>query len=591
MTPRELVLELWELYLTVLEFLVDFPKKLYKEWKKKNVYLRTAYGIIFCSLALGLLTSPLLFQQVKLWRAATLKEEAQSLRDREQLRLAYEKSRSASLLEPDSQETLEQTLDLADKLRHPNTTWWAEKVAKSKDYDPDSLAQVVEHSINFGQLGLGAKYLSIMRTRYPASLTSADMELELLLRQDKYEDAMSKSIKMVEGDSRSALAHRVYVEYGIGAQNEKLKNSAISTLKSELEQSDAVGLELAKLTLSLPRSARKDLPFTTLQLREIIIMHPEATKEDRIAANGLSAFIGDLPQKEAFEAIIAEYGPKEIPDALEVLSRYDIYYGRDQLITEDQVYLNGTYALAYLEWLILSENANLDKAEKMLDFDKERPLPINSAMRRFWQAMIAHERHDDKEFSVRLLQSLENSNANDWDYIHYLLVKHTEPRHQHAFYRELFGRPESPILAAERYLILTYQLGLENELGILLRQIQPERFSKRPELLNFTIYLQAINDKDLAYCRTRLERLIGEYPKNVTAYRTLAYVYAKCNEKEIAKSINAELPPPSDSLNPQQKLMYAYITGDTTFLPSESELPLKTERDLRNALAKESAAL
>ncbi|WP_309400617.1 hypothetical protein [Cerasicoccus maritimus] len=591
MTFREFIFEIWDIYLNILAYLVAIPRNWFKVWKKQNLFLRIVYALVFSLTAITVLASPALFQFAKQWRAKTLRAEASSLVEREQINLAYEKARSAALLEPNKQEGLEQTLDLADQLHHPHTIWWAEKLAQSKGYDSESLASIVSHSIDYGQLGLGSKYLSMMRTRYPESQTSADMELELLMRQDRREDAISMSLKMLERDSESPLAHRIFVEHGIYARDSDLHAVAISILQQQIQQTNTVGLELARLAMRLPPAIRKDLPYDTLQLRDIIMQNPEASQEDRVAATGLAAFMGALTQKEAFEAIVAEYEDEDMPTILETLSRYDIYYGRDKLISEEQVFIDSNYALAYLEWLVLSENADLDKAAELLSREQEGALPINSIKRRFWQALIAHERNDDKEFSVRLLQALDNSTASDWDYMHYLLVKHTEPKHQHAFYRELFGRPESPLLAAERYLILTYQLGLEEEMQILLRQINLERFNARPEALNFLLYLNALHNRDLNATRERLEKLIGQYPKNVSLYRTLAFVYAKSNEQAIAQAINAELPLPTENYDARQKLMHVYITRDSSKLPNPDDLPLKLERALLYKLKSETASL
>ncbi|WP_269540941.1 hypothetical protein [Cerasicoccus fimbriatus] len=591
MTLRELAGELWQGYLGLIAYLIIIPRNYLKWAKRKSAWLRYSMHAGIVGFILVMITSPLIIRQAKHWRANTLHQEASSLLEREQVQLAYEKSRTASLLEPDQKESLEQTLDIADRLRHPHTIWWAERVAHSRNFDSESLANIVEHSIDYGQLGIGNKYLSIMRSRYPESQSSADMELELLLRQERREDAISKSMRMVLNQSNSPLAHRVFVEHGMFAGDSELHQTALNILSQQIERKDGVGLELAKLGLRLPPEFRKNIPFDTRALRDIVVNHPLATSEDRIEANGLASFLGEISQKEAYEAILAEYEDDEIADALESLSRFDVYYGRNQLIPEEKIFTDSNYALSYIEWLVLAEDGNIPEAEALLTGEAERALPINNSQKRFWQAMIANVRGDEKEFSVRLLQSLENSTTSDWNYMHYLLVKHTESRHQHAFYRELFGRPESPLLSAERYLILSYQLGYEEELQILLRQIQPERFASRPDILSFLMYLNAIHQRNLTYTRQRLEKLIGQYPKSVPLYRNLAFVYAMSGERMLARSINSELPPISDESSIRDQLMCAYIMDDPSLLPELEELPLKIEQEMWRKLASERPAL
>ncbi|GHB91944.1 hypothetical protein ACFFOV_13720 [Cerasicoccus arenae] len=594
LTFREFLLESWRLYLAILGYIARLPQKFIKWWKKQKVWLRVLSGAFLVAASVGLVASPYLFHEAKLWRASKLHDQAKSLMETEQVKLAYEKSRVAAMLAPDVHENLEQTMNLANKLRHPHTVWWSERVARSKHYDSDSLVNIVEQSMSYGQLGTGARYLSVMRSRFPESTTLADVEIELLLRQELREQALLKAAKLVKEGSDSPLANRVFVELSLRTSDERLKQDARKQLSDGLEQQNDIGLEFCKLAQRLPPEEREKIDLGDRSIRKLILAHPSATRMDRIEANGFASFTGQISEEEAFKAIIAEYdlnNDDEVLNALNTLSRFEIYWGRDQLISETKIYSNPDYALAYLEWLILSEQADLDAATLLLSGEQEHPLPISEANRRFWQAMIANARQQEKEFSVRLLQSVENSATSDWDYMHSILVKHTSTEQQLAFYRELFGRPESPVIAAERYLTLAYALGKDQELKILLKQLQPERFENKPDALNFLLYLHAVQGRNLPETRTRLEKLIGQYPKAALFYRNLAFVYAMSDEFSLARSIDSEIPPPPQNAQPCIRLMHAYVSGDLSNLPTIDQLPTQGEKSLLQSMTIDKPAL
>lgn len=589
LTWKELTSEAWSLYLNVLAYFFNLPRRLYKRWKKQPVWLQAVSGLTTVILVATILATPVLIDRAKHWRAQTLGDQASELIQRDQLNLAYELSRSAALLAPDEDRYVEQAIDLADKLRHPHAVWWAERMAKRKDYDEASLSKIIEQSLEYNQLGTGARYVSVMRARYPESQNALDAELELLMRQNLLEQALVKAARFLTQGHESPMIHRVFVELALRCTDENVKAQAREILLNRIQDDNKVSLELLKLAQRLEPAEMERIDTDPLQLRDRIMQHPDATRLDRVEATGFAYFSGLLKDDEAFTSMTEEYDltkESELEEALEQLNRFGNYYGRTEIISEVRIFSDPKASLAYMEGLIFSSEANIEEAEQLLADDAAKPLPISATQRHFLQAMIASLRGDNQAYSLYILQSLDNSTPDDWDYMHPILLRHTDALQQHAFYRELFGRPESPILAAERYLMLTYQLGMEEELQILLKKLPVDRFAKRPESLNFLLYLNALHGKDLSATRGRLEQLVGEFPQAVLFYRNLAFVYARLGEFGLAQSLNREIPAPPDSANAYIRLAQAYINHDPLALPNIDELPTQSEQALwRNIMA------
>jgi len=587
LTLKQFLGELWDLYIGLIAYFINIPRRFYKRWKKQNAVIRaitafTTVAVVFC-----LITSPILIDMAKRWRATQLNLEAQQLKDREQLNLAYEKSRSAALLAPDEEDYIEQTIDLADELRHPHAVWWAERMARQREFDEESLNRIINQSIDFNQLGTGARYVSVLRARFPTSQSTKDAELELLMSQGMLEPSLIKAESLIDQGVESPLAYRIFTELALRTSDDKIKSKGRRLLRERLPNKDAIGLELLKLAQLLKQEELEKLELGEFNLRESIVNHPDATRDDRIEANGF-AFMSDLlDERSAYENITQEFNLEdeaELEEALATLSRFGNYYGRDQIISEVQINTDPQFALAYLEWLILSGDADLEEAKALMADDSDTPLPISQTKRRFWQAMVAIRQGNEEEFSLRILQALDNSSSQEWDYMHPILVLNTDEHQQHAFYRELFGRPESPIHAAERYLMLTYRLGLEEELQILLRQLPAERFANRADSMNFLLYLNAIHERNLPGVRSQLEQLIGEYPQAALFYRNLAFVYALLGERKFAMSIDREIAPPTEEDSPYIRLTYAYITQNSRYLPELKDLPTKREKEIWHSI-------
>ncbi|MEO0794547.1 MAG: hypothetical protein AAFX93_05280 [Verrucomicrobiota bacterium] len=591
---RENIAICWKLYLQLIAFVLSIPSRIYRSWKRLKPLERTVSAVALVAAVALLASSAFLWGSVKEWRSQQLISEAKELADQERKMQAYLKSRTAALLDPDEKGVLEETLKLANDVRTGETIWWSEKVAEKNNLDIESVTDVIDYSLDYRQFNKGAQYLAVLKNKFPESESIVDSELRMLREKGYHEQALAKAMESIDDGVDSPAVHQTYVELALTSSDPAIQTQAVNHLEKCLQRGDETAMLMARIALLLEPELVELAQLDYQKIYQLVSENPHADREDRVSSISRALLEGAITPEDAQTAIIAEFDlsdDKSYEEALSALSTCGIYEGRDDFIPKAYRKINPKLASAYIEGIVFSESPDLDRAEAIIDGKTDDQLALTETHRRFWRAIIANEREESERFQVYLLQSLEKSTIEDWDYMHVLLMKHVNPEQRLAFYREIYGRGDAPRIASSHYLTNCYFLGQEDELTGLIKQLQSERFYDQPASANFLLYLKSLYDIDLELSRFQAEELVSKYPLSAPLRRTLAFIYYRTGETQLAQALLAELPELGPGSPGYLHLMNALILGSQSQLPSEDRLYLEVEKQLARNLTTMSSSL
>lgn len=536
MSLREAAAEVWMGYRSLIAGLLNRAEYLLKRLLDFPLWLRAVCLLAIVGGVAGLAASPWLIDAAKQWRSDAMLIEARELENEGRMVEAYQKSRTAAILQAGNAEAREFALKLAEEVRSPEAVWWAERDAIARDYDADSLVKLVELATRFGQPKVGLKYLGMLKESYPDHESITDSEIRILMAQRRRIEALALANEAYQKGHDGELVHQLLAEQLLSASGPVAENARAEYLDKHLLREDGVGRRVREMILLYyERFSPENRESVDLKrLFELTQNDPELEREVRAMAAGQSCQAGVISPARAIEVLETEYDlrdPEDRQDVLEIARIFGLY----ELTERMPKGARKEYAHLELEGLLIGPDADLDAAEAMLDQAKEAGLtPTEEA---FGRAMLAIKRNESARYSEQLIKALDFVELADWAALEQRAHRVAPPEQLLEFYRESLRRWPDNSFIVGRGLNYGYLNGADEDLALWAQELPVAALKRDPYNQLFLIYLKALHGRDLPLSRYHGEKLVSQHPREAIFYIILAFAYAQSGDDDMANSV------------------------------------------------------
>jgi len=574
LSPKEIIVILWRSYVAMVSQIALMLEGLYFRWLSMRPVLR----ILSCVLLVGFIalaaSTGILIKEAKNYRSKMLIAEADVLEGQAYEVKAYQRLRSAALLNPDDEAILKRTMESAHSLGTAEAVWWGEQLSKRQNYSAESVKNLANYAIDFRQYSKGAKYLSKLQALHPDTPEAIDLELRILLSQGHRARALTYATRILQSGKESPIAHELYLN--LSNRNDP---DTIAKLKEHYQQNlfrdDKIGQHIRRITLRPGVSADSSIQHDYAAILEFMVQNDESDREQIALAAGRAYEAGQLDRESAIEKMTSEYALDEVEDrekALMALNFFRLGGVSDQFIQEGDLERHQGIAREWVRNLVLSDQPALDQAMAMLDLNLDDNA-LSFADKSFWRSIISLVKNDHEQFVIDLAIALEDATSEEWDYMESIILSYTTQSQQLVFYRELFGQVENDPYTIKQYIELLYKMGHNYELKALLKKVPLKAYRGDPLSLSMMIYFKASYKLDLANCRYLAEDMVEEFPEFYLGQITLAFAYFQSGRPDLARAML------KDSINPfkpdqmalHHRFAYAIVMDDEQYLPSSTE--------------------
>ncbi|GHB91925.1 hypothetical protein [Cerasicoccus arenae] len=584
MSLKSILAGIWGSYIAILLAIIDIFEGLFNRWLAMRMLTRIL-TILVLLVGIGfLISSRWVIDEAKQWRSDQLVQEAQTLEDQDYEVKAYEKLRSAALLNPTNTSVLERTMETARSLETAEAVWWSEQMTKQKQFDAPSMAKVIDYAVDYHQVPTGAKYLARLQAQHPDSQQVIDTELKLLLAQGHRNRALTRAREMYAKGMETPLVHDIII--GLANNDDPaIAEQSKQHHRDNLMRMDDIGLYLCEIALSQSIAENQgDNAFDYLAILEHLRKHPDSNREHITLAVGRAYEAGQLGREEALRSILEEYDLKDSDErksVFGVLNFFHIGDVSDILITENDLRRDRDLCRHLLYSLIMSDSPDIERAKELVDINTKNSA-LNESDKHFWKSFIHLYEGNNEGYTLEMLQAIDESDVSDWGEIEFLVKTYTSPHQQLVFYRELYGLTNSNPYTIRKYVELLYALGLSDELKTILKHVNLDQFKGDPDSMSLIIYLKLQFGLDLEKCRYYSEQFIEEFPEIYYCYITLAFAYFQSGHEKMAQAVLKSLPMQyqPEVLSSHHRLAYAAVTGDLSYLPDISTAILPNEKAL-----------
>lgn len=533
---RDACAEVWMGYRGLVAGGLNRAEYHFKRMMQFPLWLRGICILLLIGVVAGLAASPFLLDAARQYRSESMLADARRLESESQLVKAYQKARTAALLQPNNEEARDYILELSEEIRTPEALWWAERVARDKDYDADSLAKVIKLATYYGKPKIGLQYLGMLKDDYPEHPAITDAELRILMAQGRRVDAMALAQQAYREGHDSEVVHQLLAEQYLAASDPVARSAAAEYLKKHLQRDDEVGLMLMQMVLAyydrLGDETQEQLDLQ--QLCERVRNNPEAESELRVLALGRAHQAGAISADEALAGLLEEFDPRD-PDERQELLSYAQNFGLYDVIEHMPKSARKEYADLELEGLLLGETPDLEAARTMLDEAKQ--VGVSPSSEAFARALLAEREGKSEAFSEQLIRALDAADPEAWVQLERQAHLALERPQLLEFYRESLRAFPGNSLVVSRGLSYAYTEGADAEIALWANELPMSTFRRDPYNQMFLIYLKALHDRDLPTIRYYAEQLVAKYPRESYYYMVLAFVYAQSGKPELAEAV------------------------------------------------------
>lgn len=535
MSFREACAEVWNGY---REFIANGLNRLgYGVYVVRQfpLWLRALTVLTLIAGFAGLVASPFLLEEARQYRSQAMLTEAHALEEEGSLVQAYQKARTAALLQPNNFDAREYILELAEQVRTPEAVWWAERVAQNQDYDAESLTKVIELATFYGRPKIGLQYLGMLKDNFPDDPAITDAEIRILLAQGRRMEALAKASQAYREGYDSKVMHQLLAEQYLSANDPVSREVMADYLRKHLTRDDEVGLMLMGLVLAYyDRLTEETQILVDLdQLWRDAQAHPDADSELRILALGRAYQVGSVTAEEATSFLVEELDPSDAEERQKIIE-YAGMFGLYGVIEHMPDSARKEYADMKLEGLLKSGEAD---AEARVFLDQAKVNGVSPHTEAFARAVLAQRSGDAGQFSEQLIRALDAAELKDWPMLERQAILLLAAPQLLEFYREsLRSHPDNAYIVG-RGLGYAYAVGADDEMALWSGELPMTTFRRDPYNQIFLIYLKALHERDLPSIRYYGEQLIAQNPREPIYYVVLAFAYAQSGQPELASSI------------------------------------------------------
>ncbi len=483
-------------------------------------------------LVVGAVVAPLGYAFAKVFRSRQHMEAAITLKDSGEDRNAYLKMQSAYNLNPAFPPILEKIGPYAADVGHPNTLQWWTEAARAGVLDLNETLDMIEYGLDNNQVDRVRPFLAQFVARYPDSESVRALQLRILRIDREDFAAYTLARDLVENgntDSR-VISTYVYYAFSLPQIGQEGREEALDNLKSFSTQEDETGLLALRTLIRFWETLE---PEERDQLSELLADHPEANLSDRLIL--LSRIKRDGANREDIRSR-AETVYEAFPDAEDRLQNYvnwlnlegyqqevlDQLEGEPGLKTEESLFFARQQA-----WILSGQpekayNASLE----------ENPLsaPRNLILRA--QALARMDRPEEAEEAIDL--SIEVVELGDIGWLESALTSLNFRPKTVALYESILPELENPAPANVRLMQLYYEMGMEDKLSRIIRQIPMRVFDVFPGDKIDYLYYNLLFGQNQDQVRAATEEFASRFPNIVDFRVLLAFSYALSGSNAFA---------------------------------------------------------
>lgn len=507
-------------------------------------------------MVVGAVVAPLGYAFAKVLRSRQHMEAAITLKESGEDRNAYLKIQSAYNLNPTFPPILEKIGPYAADVGHPNTLQWWTEAARAGVLDLNETLDMIEFGLDNNQVDRVRPFLAQFIARYPESEAVRALQLRLLRidREDFAAYTLARDL-VEEGSTDSrVISSYVYYAFSLPQIGEEGRKEALDNLKSFSTQEDETGLLALRTLIRFWETLE---PAEQDQLATRLTAHPEANLSDRLIL--LSRLKRDGADRDDIRAR-AETVYEAFPDAEDRLQNYvnwlnlegyhqevlDLLEGDPQLETDETLFFARQQA-----WILSGQ------AEKAYNASlEENPLsaPRNLILRA--QALARMDRLEEAEQAVNL--SIEVVELGEIGWLESALTSLNYRPKTVALYEGILPELENPAPANVRLMQLYYEMGMEDKLSRILRQIPMRVLDAFPGDKIDYLYYNLIFGQNQEQVRAATEEFASQFPNIVDFRVLLAFSYALSGSDAFALELVEPLA--ADQFQNRRKLQIMLAT-------------------------------
>lgn len=581
---RDFFAALWRSYVALISALIYFFQDLGVRWSTMRMITRVVLIVLITSIvALGL-TAGWLIKLAKTYRSEQLVTQADVLESQEYKVQAYEKLRSAALLNPANEQVLKRTMETARSLRSPEAVWWGQQLAKHAGETAESMAMVIDYAVDFHQVSIGAQFLAQLQAKHPNSPEAIDTELKLMLSMGQRNRALQRAREHWDAGRETPLVHDIIIGLS-NTSNPQLAKEIREHHQKHLMRKDEIGAHLSWLALQEAVPPKdEDVKYDYLAILENLMSMENTERDTLVLAIGRAYEADQLGRDEAIQQMLNQYQLSDSDERIAAFVAMNLFLlgGVEELILQpNDLGRNRQLSNQLMQSLLLSDRTDINRARLLLNLN-DRSTALTESDKHFWLAITSLAENDFDQYTIDLSQALDKASIADWQYLESMIRTYTGSRPQLVFYRELYGLTDNNPYTTRQYIQLLYIHGMADEMKMILKNTALEPFRNDPSALSLMIYLNATFGQNLEKCRYLGEAMIDEFPEIYYGYISLAFAYYQSGQPQLAQQLIRSVPL---QYNPNElpnylRFAYAVVMNNPSYLPHERWATLPMEKSL-----------
>ena len=548
---------------------------------------------IILPVLLGFISIPLLIPVAKSIRSQQHLNNALQYKGEKDHKGAFFKIVSAMNLAPEDPEVRKRLGPYGAAVNDPNTLKWWTAAAEDGLLELNSLIEMVEYGIGSGQEDQVQRFLFELSRDHPDNERVQALQVRFFRNKQRDTSALARNLVNVGNLDPAVLSSYVEGTFYASEVTAEEREAVIETLREAAGSETDVGIFSLRTLLRMWEFLK---PSDKAILEQKLRLNPQATIVDQLFLLSLRKAEGADPllileearsvyrkfREEAEEAEEAEESVSPTLTMVEWLNRENypdavLEYVPDAGAIEDS-------DLFFARQIGFIKSGDPEGARDSTLKDNPLTPSKNFVLRAFSQ--VAMDEQDNARSNLAM--AIETVNMDEIQWLERVFIQAGDYRLVLDLYEYLEQQLANPLVIRLRLLPYYYQLGREDELRQIVRDIPLDTLSRSlPDQLS-VLYFINLYRTDLPAARRQAEGLVSEYPHLFEPRIFLGFSYAVSGNPRLAMATiegweNFDL-----RGNRSYAIMMAYILANNQQLDTARELisdiPVSSLMDLERAL-------